>query len=85
MNQTTISSFPEQGQFRDATKKVYNFMNCNLFRGFVTGPYVSCISRLKEIPANGCSSWTDGNELETMKQFAPSAGFVPTKKWRGQA
>jgi hypothetical protein len=82
--QSTLASFADPDHIREPTKKVYNCQNCDLFRGFTAGPYVSCMGRLKEIPANGCACWSDGKELETMASFAPPAGFVP-KKWKGQA
>jgi len=60
----------------------YDCQNCDLFRGFVPGPKVSCLGRHKEIPKNGCASWSDGQELVTMQQFAPPAGFR-AKNWAG--
>ena len=78
--QSTLVPFSEPDHIRKPTKKVYNCQNCDLFRGFVAGPKVNCMGRLKEIPANGCSCWSDGQDLFTMQQFAPPAGFVPKKR-----
>jgi hypothetical protein len=44
---------------------------------------VRCMGTLRDF-RTGCSSWSDGKELEYMDQFKPPAGFVP-KKWRGRA
>lgn len=82
MSQSTLAAFSKPDQFRDATKKIYNCQNCDLFRGFVAGPKVKCMGRLKEIPKSGCPSHSNGKELEYMASFAPPAGFVP-KKWAG--
>ena len=43
---------------------------------------VRCFCSLKDA-REGCSSWSDGKELEYMELFRPPEGFVP-KKWRGQ-
>jgi hypothetical protein len=42
---------------------------------------VHCFGKLKDAREN-CPSYSDGKELEYMKQFKPPAGFVP-KKWAG--
>jgi hypothetical protein len=42
---------------------------------------VRCLGSLKDV-REGCSSWSDGKELEYMDQFKPPAEFV-AKKWRG--
>lgn len=84
MGQSTFTTFPEPGHIHEPTKKVYNCQNCDLFRGFVPGPMVKCMGRIKAIPKNGCPSWSDGQELVTMASFAPPAEFR-AKKWGGQA
>jgi len=85
--QSTLTTFVGPDQFRDTTKKppIYDCQNCNLFRGFVAGPKISCMGRLKEIPAKGCPSWSDGKELEYMDRCAPPAGYVPKKYAGGRA
>ncbi len=57
---------------------VYDCSNCQNNKGIV-GAKVKCMCRLKDIPLNGCSSWTDGKDLEEMLKFAPPPGFVPRK------
>jgi hypothetical protein len=42
---------------------------------------VRCLGYLKDA-REGCSSWSDGKELEYIEQFKPPAEFVP-KKWAG--
>jgi hypothetical protein len=44
---------------------------------------VKCLGTLRDA-RTGCSSWSDGKELEYLDSFRPPPGFVP-KKWRGQA
>jgi hypothetical protein len=43
---------------------------------------VRCMGTLRPVKS-GCSSWTDGKELEYMEQFKPPADFV-RKSCRGR-
>ena len=42
---------------------------------------VRCFGSLKDV-REGCPSWSDGKELETMASFAPPAGWQ-AKRWAG--
>ena len=79
MSQSTLTAFSAEPTEKPS---VYDCQNCDLFRGFVAGPRVACMGQLKEIPAKGCSCWSDGKDLEAMQQFGPPEGYLP-KKWAG--
>ena len=56
----------------------YDCHNCENNKGIV-GAKVKCMCRLKDIPLNSCSSWSDDKDLEEMLKFAPPKDFVPWK------
>jgi hypothetical protein len=84
MAQLSLSSFMESDHVSEATKliAVFDCRNCIRPKEF-KGAKVFCMGKLKDIPLDGCSCWSDGKELEFMASIAPSPGFV-AKKYAGQ-
>jgi hypothetical protein len=84
MPQLSLSSFCGQEHVSETTKMiaVFDCRNCVLQKGF-KGAQVHCMGKLKDIPLDGCSCWSDGKELEFMASIAPPPGWQ-AKKYAGE-
>lgn len=84
MTQLSLSSFLAPDHIREVTEKMmtYDCRNCIRQKEF-KGAKVVCMGKLKDIPLDGCSCWSDGEELEFMDSIAPPPGFC-AKKYLGR-
>lgn len=67
---------------------VFDCGNCQNQKGLfsIEGKQtVQCMGRRKDVPKNGCPSYSDGKDLEHMARCAPPADFMPKKYAGGQA
>jgi hypothetical protein len=82
-SQSTLATFSAP----QTALPVFDCGNCQNQKGLfsIEGKQtVQCMGRRKDVPKDGCPCWSDGQELVTIQQFAPPAGFTP-KKYGGRA